>query len=100
MAPRVDQPAHDYNKKLDRARTGKLTGNGNAKKIFVLRKYNHLFAIHSKSKASCLTSQDAEETPSFVGFRNLMVLMLGTNLSIHPAIEANPLPWQSFPTCD
>lgn len=40
------------------------------------RKYNHLFAIHSKSKASCLSSQDATETPSYVGFRNLMVLML------------------------
>jgi len=40
------------------------------------RKYNHLFAIHAESKASPLSSQDAAETPSFVGFRNLMVLML------------------------
>ncbi|KAF2431775.1 diacylglycerol acyltransferase DGAT2 [Tothia fuscella] len=40
------------------------------------RKYNHLFAIHAKSKASCLTNQDSTEQPSYAGFRNLMVLML------------------------
>ncbi|KAF2400788.1 diacylglycerol O-acyltransferase [Trichodelitschia bisporula] len=39
-------------------------------------RYNHVFAIHSQARASCLSSQDAKETPSFVGFRNLMVLML------------------------
>jgi hypothetical protein len=43
------------------------------------RKYNHLFAIHAQSKASCLTNGDAAETPSYAGFRNLMVLMLGKN---------------------
>jgi hypothetical protein len=41
------------------------------------RKYNHLFAIHAQKKASCLTNGDAAETPSYAGFRNLMVLMLG-----------------------
>ncbi|RDI79079.1 hypothetical protein Vi05172_g10945 [Venturia inaequalis] len=72
MAHKVDQPVHDYNMNSDRPRAD----NATAKRIFVPRKYNHLFAIHSKSRASCLTSQDAAETPSFVGFRNLMVLML------------------------
>lgn len=38
-------------------------------------KYRHVFATHSVSRTSCL-SQDAEESPSFVGFRNLMVLVL------------------------
>jgi hypothetical protein len=41
-----------------------------------LKKYNHLFAIHSSPKVTILSSQDAEKAPSFVGFRNLMVLML------------------------
>jgi hypothetical protein len=41
-----------------------------------LKKYNHLFAIHSTTKVTILSSQDAEKAPSFVGFRNLMVLML------------------------
>ncbi|KAF2763568.1 hypothetical protein EJ05DRAFT_472462 [Pseudovirgaria hyperparasitica] len=39
------------------------------------QKYKHVFAVHSKSRPSCL-SHDAERTPSFVGFRNLMVLVL------------------------
>lgn len=40
-------------------------------------KYRHVFATHSLSRTSCL-SQDAETAPSFVGFRNLMVLVLST----------------------
>ncbi|KAK8158182.1 MBOAT, membrane-bound O-acyltransferase family-domain-containing protein [Phyllosticta citribraziliensis] len=38
-------------------------------------KYNHVVAVHRKVRASCL-SQDAEKPPSFVGFRNLMILVL------------------------
>jgi hypothetical protein len=41
-----------------------------------LKKYNHLFAIHSSSKVTILSTQDVEKAPSFVGFRNLMTLML------------------------
>ena len=40
-------------------------------------KYRHVQAIHSQSRPSCL-SHDAVETPSFVGFRNLMAIVLGT----------------------
>lgn len=40
------------------------------------RKYRHVEAIHSQSKPSCL-SHDTTESPSFLGFRNLMVIMLG-----------------------
>lgn len=40
-------------------------------------KYRHIMAIHSRAKTSCL-SRDAEETPSFLGFRNLMVIVLST----------------------
>ncbi|KAK5664098.1 hypothetical protein OQA88_313 [Cercophora sp. LCS_1] len=39
------------------------------------RKYRHVEAIHSESHPSCL-SHDATETPSFLGFRNLMVIVL------------------------
>ncbi|KAF2106935.1 MBOAT, membrane-bound O-acyltransferase family-domain-containing protein [Lophiotrema nucula] len=38
-------------------------------------KYRHVFATHSQQRTSCL-SADAEKTPSFVGFRNLMILVL------------------------
>lgn len=38
-------------------------------------KYRHITAIHSRAQTSCL-SRDAEETPSFLGFRNLMVIVL------------------------
>ncbi|KAL9097505.1 MAG: hypothetical protein Q9165_000401 [Trypethelium subeluteriae] len=41
----------------------------------VQKKYKHAFVIHAKRRTSCL-SREAESTPSFLGFRNLMVLML------------------------
>jgi diacylglycerol O-acyltransferase-1 len=55
--------------------------NGNADLMEQLRrsfrrKYRHVDAIHSVSKPSCL-SHDATDAPSFIGFRNLMVIMLG-----------------------
>ena len=41
------------------------------------RKYRHVAAVHSQARPSCL-SHDAQTSPSFVGFRNLMVIVLGT----------------------
>jgi diacylglycerol O-acyltransferase 1 len=41
------------------------------------KKYRHVAAIHSKSQPSTL-SHDAASAPSFLGFRNLMVIVLGT----------------------
>ncbi|KIX96353.1 uncharacterized protein Z520_08131 [Fonsecaea multimorphosa CBS 102226] len=38
-------------------------------------KYRHVAALHSKVRPSCL-SHEAKETPSFIGFRNLMVLTI------------------------
>ncbi|KAH8724345.1 MBOAT, membrane-bound O-acyltransferase family-domain-containing protein [Phaeosphaeriaceae sp. PMI808] len=38
-------------------------------------KYRHVFATHSLQRNSCL-SHDSETSPSFVGFRNLMILVL------------------------
>jgi diacylglycerol O-acyltransferase-1 len=40
-------------------------------------KYRHVFATHSESRITCL-SHESTETTSFVGFRNLMVLVLST----------------------
>ena len=39
-------------------------------------KYRHIAAVHSKPRASCL-SHDSETSPSLLGFRNLMVIVLG-----------------------
>lgn len=45
------------------------------KKLRIHHKYRHVAAIHSRPKTSCL-SRDSEISPSFVGFRNLMVIVL------------------------
>ncbi|EXJ89131.1 diacylglycerol O-acyltransferase [Capronia epimyces CBS 606.96] len=44
-------------------------------RLKVHRKYRHVAALHSKVQPSCL-SHEATETPSFIGFRNLMVLTI------------------------
>lgn len=38
-------------------------------------KYRHVAAVHARSRKSCLSS-DSERSPSFLGFRNLMVIVL------------------------
>jgi hypothetical protein len=40
-------------------------------------KYRHISAYHSQIQHSCL-SRDSGVTPSFIGFRNLMVIVLGS----------------------
>jgi diacylglycerol O-acyltransferase-1 len=55
-------------------KTSEPTANSTAQRIRD-SKYRHVFATHSLERNSCL-SHDAEESPSFVGFRNLMVLVL------------------------
>lgn len=40
------------------------------------KKYRHIVAVHSQSRPSCL-SHDSAQSPSFLGFRNLMVIVLG-----------------------
>ncbi len=39
-------------------------------------KYRHVRAVHVQSKPSCL-STDTTEAPNFIGFRNLMAIVLG-----------------------
>ncbi|KAI5924886.1 MBOAT, membrane-bound O-acyltransferase family-domain-containing protein [Camillea tinctor] len=49
-------------------------GDGN-KQSLAIRKYRHIAAVHSQTRPSTL-SHDAEAPPSFLGFRNLMVIVL------------------------
>ncbi|KAK3896987.1 MBOAT, membrane-bound O-acyltransferase family-domain-containing protein, partial [Staphylotrichum tortipilum] len=45
-------------------------------------KYRHVRAVHVQSKPSCL-STDTTETPNFIGFRNLMgIVLVSTNLRL------------------
>lgn len=50
-------------------------------------KYRHVAAMHSETRPSCL-SHDSTVSPSFLGFRNLMVIVLGVYL---PAAHVVPL---------
>lgn len=63
-----------------RSPTNGKTSNGSAKapdamKAYVQKKYRHVAAVHSRPRTSCL-GRDSETTPSFIGFRNLMVIVL------------------------
>lgn len=40
------------------------------------KKYRHVAAVHLQTRPSCL-SHDSDAAPSFLGFRNLMVIVLG-----------------------
>jgi diacylglycerol O-acyltransferase-1 len=48
--------------------------DGTARPLY-LRKYRHVAAVHSQTRSSTL-SHDSHATPSFLGFRNLMVIVL------------------------
>lgn len=54
-------------------------------------KYRHVAAVHSKARTSCL-SHDSDVSPSFLGFRNLMVLVLGE--------WSSPTDWLTKKTCE
>lgn len=40
------------------------------------KRYRHAAAVHSRTRPSCL-SHDSDKVPSFLGFRNLLVLVVG-----------------------
>lgn len=46
----------------------------------LLRKYRHTAAVHSQVRPSTL-SHDAPKTPSFIGFRNLGLIVLSKSAS-------------------
>jgi len=54
---------------------GVANGTEEKPKTKVRSKYRHVAAPHSRTRPSCL-SHESKETPSFLGFRNLMVLTI------------------------
>lgn len=46
------------------------------------KKYRHVAAVHSTPKASVL-SHDSHAAPSFLGFRNLMVIVLSMPKTVY-----------------
>jgi len=60
-------------------KVNRATGLQPLEPIRIKRKYRHVAAVHSKSLTSCL-SHDSEIAPSFLGFRNLMVIVLSMPL--------------------
>lgn len=69
--------------KRRRAKGETTNGNGNAitkvedsLNAYSKKKYRHVAAAHWKARTSCL-DHDSDATPSFLGFRNLMVIVLG-----------------------
>jgi diacylglycerol O-acyltransferase-1 len=63
--------------------TNHLNGHSsNGPKKMATRKtatYRHAVAVHSQVQHSCL-SRDSTKATSFIGFRNLMVVVLGENI--------------------
>jgi diacylglycerol O-acyltransferase 1 len=59
-----------------------VEGNTDTKELkrALLRKYRHTAAVHSKVRPSTL-SHDASQTPSFIGFRNLGLIVLSKLVS-------------------
>src|SRR5690242_3584546 len=56
-------------------------------------KYRHVFATHCEARTTCL-SHESTDTPSFIGFRNLMILVLSTQSPLHllPQPQLTPTP--------
>lgn len=59
---------------MDRGKSAVESSNGQTNSKTAL-KYRHVAAVHSKPRHSCL-SHDSEHSPGFLGFRNLMVIVL------------------------
>lgn len=53
-------------------------------------KYRHVAAVHSRPRNSCL-SRDSDISPSFLGFRNLMVLVV-SEFYPYKCTREEPLP--------
>ncbi|PHH64687.1 hypothetical protein CDD81_4128 [Ophiocordyceps australis] len=61
----------DDNGARDTEESGKTNGKTHGPKS----RYRHVVAVHSQTRPSCL-SHDSDSAPSFIGFRNLMVIVL------------------------
>ncbi|KAI3336683.1 MBOAT family protein [Xylariaceae sp. AK1471] len=70
----ASQRRTDETKNLPETSSTVSKPNETAQKTFI-RKYRHVAAVHSEARPSTL-SHDTQASPSFVGFRNLMVIVL------------------------
>ncbi|KAF4999442.1 hypothetical protein FGRMN_2464 [Fusarium graminum] len=68
--------AHDVTRNEPQNRTSTTATTGTPNKPG--QKYRHVAAVHKQTRPSCL-SHDSDAAPSFIGFRNLMVIVLGTD---------------------
>jgi hypothetical protein len=82
-----DMPLREVNSSspLDKSRVSDITATENRSS----KAYRHVAVVHSKPRTSCL-SHDSQVAPSFLGFRNLMVLVLG-RLNIHNLLKRSQL---------
>jgi diacylglycerol O-acyltransferase 1 len=53
-----------------------------SRRLRIKKNYRHVAAVHSRPQTTCL-SHDAAAIPSFLGFRNLMVIVLGKLILLH-----------------
>jgi hypothetical protein len=65
---------------------------------YAKKKYRHVAAAHREAQSSCL-SHDSNASPSFLGFRNLMIIVLGMRQSqLKGILETNSV--QLLEICD
>jgi diacylglycerol O-acyltransferase-1 len=72
-------------------------------KLYAQKKYRHVAAVHAQPRTSCL-SHDSDAAPSFLGFRNLMVIVLGmfhrASTTLHLGLMSNSHSGVQPPTYD
>ena len=73
----VSRRPDSYDPSIPEAEASKpTTTSGERLRKSTVKKYRHVVAVHSKTRPSTL-SRDSDTSPSFLGFRNLMVIVLG-----------------------
>ena len=72
----LSRRADSYDPSIPEVEAPKPTTSGERLRKSTAKKYRHVVAVHSKSRPSTL-SRDSDASPSFLGFRNLMVIVLG-----------------------
>lgn len=75
------QKQPDKQPERDASTNGAEKKEADSMKAYAAKKYRHVAAVHWGPRTSCL-DHDSDATPSFLGFRNLMVIVLGTILDM------------------
>ena len=89
IIPEIINPSFEGKSELRRRSSYARDANGSTKPgantssmvVLVPKKYCHIAAVHVQQRTSCL-SHDAYVNPSFLGFRNLMVLVLSKSSTV------------------